>query len=439
MSGLRVLVIGSGGREHALAWALARSPRMERVYVAPGNAGTEWAEHHGPDGVRLASAENAPIKIDDFAGLIGFAREKAVDLTVVGPEAPLAGGLVDAFREAGLCVFGPDRAAARLEASKGYAKQFMRDHGIPTADFAIFRDYEAASRYAADLDRPLVIKADGLAAGKGVVVCDTPAEAEQALKSMLVEHAFKEAGDQVVVEQRLSGWEVSVLALLDGQNFAILPYAADHKRAMDGDQGPNTGGMGAYAPRLVEIPGFETFLSERILRPVALGVAERGASYVGVLYVGLMITADGPYVLEFNCRFGDPETQAVLPLLDCDLAEVMLACTEGRLDPAMVKSKGGACGSVVLASGGYPGEYRTGLPISGLDQAAALPDVAVFHAGTRREGEQIVTAGGRVLAVSALGESMPRALERAYEAAKLIHFEGVHYRSDIGRTAREAR
>ena len=438
MSGLRALVIGSGGREHALAWALARSPQVEQVFVAPGNAGTAWAAHEGPDGIRLAPAENVPITIDDFGGLVDFAREQAADLTVVGPEAPLADGLVDAFRAAGLCVFGPDRAAAQLEGSKGYAKQFMREHEIPTADFAIFEDYEAASRYVAERDRPLVIKADGLAAGKGVVVCDTPAEAQEALKAILVERVFKDAGKRVVVEERLNGWEVSALALMDGQNFALLPYAADHKRALDGDQGPNTGGMGAYAPRPVAVSGFETFMSERILRPVALGVAERGAPYVGVVYVGLMITADGPYVLEFNCRFGDPETQAVLPLLDCDLAEVMLACAEGRLDPAMVNSKAGACGSVVLASGGYPGEYRTGLPISGLEEAAARPDVAVFHAGTRREGDQVVTAGGRVLAVSAVAETMPRALERAYEAARLIQFEGAHYRSDIGRTAREA-
>jgi phosphoribosylamine--glycine ligase len=438
MTGLRILVIGSGGREHTLAWALARPERVGQITVAPGNAGTEWPESTAPDGARQAACANAAIPVSDTPALIRFAQNHRIDLTVVGPEAPLAAGIVDAFQAVGLRVFGPAQAAARLEASKVFAKQFMQAHAIPTADFAVFDDYGAALAYVSSLDRPLVVKADGLAAGKGVMVCDTPAEAQAALKSMMVDRAFGDAGRQVLIEDRLSGWEVSVLAFADGRSFALMPYAADHKRALDGDQGPNTGGMGAYAPRPVDFPGFEQFVSERILRPVALGTAQQGTPYKGVLYIGLMMTADGPRVLEFNCRFGDPETQVILPLLGSDLAEVMLACAEGRLDPSSVRWQEGACATVVLASGGYPGEYRTGLPISGLSEAAALPGVHVFHAGTARVGADVVTAGGRVLTVSGLGQTLPRALEHAYAAARLIHFDGMHYRGDIGRTIREA-
>jgi phosphoribosylamine--glycine ligase len=433
MAGLRILVIGGGGREHALAWVLARSPGVAQVLVAPGNAGTTW-----PAAADRAPSESFPVADSDQPQLIALAQEQQIDLTVVGPEAPLASGVVDAFRERGLPIFGPSRAAAQLESSKAFAKSFMRDCGIPTADFVLFDQYEAARDYVEQQNRPLVIKADGLAAGKGVVVCDGPEAAEQALRRMLVEREFGDAGANVLVEQRLSGREVSVLAFSDGRSIALMPPARDHKRVCDGDRGPNTGGMGAYAPAPDLDAAQLDAIRRTILEPAVAGMAARGAPYVGVLYAGLMLTDNGPQTLEFNCRFGDPETQVILPLLKTPLDEVLLACVAGRLDQVEVRWRSGACAAVVLASAGYPGAYPKGLPIYGLNEVAAefAPDeLVVFHAGTAGPAERPVTSGGRVLAVSGLGKTLAEALARAYAGVEWISFEGMHYRRDIGGTS----
>jgi phosphoribosylamine--glycine ligase len=426
---LRVLIIGGGGREHALAWALARSPGVAQIYVAPGNAGTNW-----PAAANRAPSASVPIVDSDLPGLLNLALEQQVNLTVVGPEAPLAAGIVDVFQEHGLLVFGPSRAAARLEASKAFAKVFMREHGIPSADFEVFDDYDTARRYVVRQNRPLVIKADGLAAGKGVVVCDGPAEALTALRRMLVEREFGDAGALVLVEERLAGREVSLLAFSDGRTVAPMPPARDHKRAYEGDRGPNTGGMGAYAPVAGLSPAQIDSIHRTILQPAIDGMAARGTPYAGVLYAGLMLTATGPQVLEFNCRFGDPETQAILPLLETPLDEVLLACVAGRLDQVALRWRAGACATVVLASPGYPGAYPKGLPIAGLDVAAALDsdERLVFHAGTAGPADRPVTSGGRVLAISGLGQNLPAALARAYAGVEQIHFEDMYYRRDIG-------
>ncbi|HRQ41916.1 MAG TPA: phosphoribosylamine--glycine ligase [Chloroflexota bacterium] len=416
---ISVLVIGSGGREHALAWKLGQSPLVGKVYVAPGNAGTGLV------------VENVPIAEDDFAGLISFAQEKGIGLTAVGPEVPLANGIVDQFQAAGLPIFGPTQAAAQLEASKAFAKMFMQEMGIPTAKAAMFTHYEEARDYLAQNPGPVVIKASGLAAGKGVIVCDDTAQAETALQEIMLDRAFGTAGDEVLIEERMAGPELSLLVLTDGVTAVPLLPARDHKRIYDGDQGPNTGGMGAYAPPPDVTPELIEEIMATIVRPTIRGMAERGTPYVGVLYVGLMLTSSGPQVIEFNCRFGDPETQVVLPMLDGDLAEIMLACIEGRLSPEMVRFHSGACVTLVLAASGYPGPYPKGLPITGLD--AVPDDVLVFHAGTKMENGQIVTNGGRVLAVSARGEGLSTAVDRVYTAIPKIHFDGVHYRRDIGR------
>jgi phosphoribosylamine--glycine ligase len=420
MTELTVLVIGGGGREHALAWSLTRSPRVAHLYVAPGNAGTATV------------AQNVPIRSDDIAGLRRFALANGVDLTVVGPEGPLAAGIVDDFQAAGLAVFGPRQAAARLESSKVYAKQFMRDHRIPTAAAAAFSEYEAARAYLLGLDRPVVVKAGGLAAGKGVIVCDDVRQADTALRAMLVEGQFGAAADEVLIEERLSGPEVSLLAFCDGRTVVPLVPARDHKRAYDGDQGPNTGGMGAYAPPPELDQALVSEVTRAVLEPVVAGMAARGTPYQGVLYAGLMLTADGPKVLEFNCRFGDPETQAILPLLASDLAEIMLACVEGRLSADLVRYRPGACATVVMAAPGYPGDYPRGAPISGLAEAEATGAV-VFHAGTTEAGGRVVTDGGRVLTVSATGPDLDAAVARAYQGVAAIEFEGAHSRRDIGR------
>lgn len=440
MAKLTVLVVGSGGREHALAWALARSSQVEQVYVAPGNAGTEWRPLSpcppAGGGVRGGAAStNVAVAADDIPTLVALARERRVDLTVVGPEAPLAAGIVDAFHAAGLRVFGPGRRAARLESSKAFAKAFMCEHAIPTAGYARFDDYSAARRFVetfrGDASGGIVVKADGLAAGKGVIVCSDADEAQTALRRMMVEHEFGAAGDTVVIEERLSGPEVSVLAFADGCTVVPMPPARDHKRVYDGDRGPNTGGMGAYAPAPDVSEALVSEICRMVLQPAVDGMAARGTPYVGVLYAGLMLTPDGPKVLEFNCRFGDPETQVILPLLETDLVDILLACVEGRLDQVEVGWRPGACATVVLASPGYPGAYPKGLPISGLDEVAG-GDVVVFHAGTARRGGRVVTAGGRVLAVSGLGPDLPAALRRAYASIERIRFEGVHFRRDIG-------
>ncbi len=429
-----ILVVGAGGREHALAWALAQSPAVAQIFVAPGNAGTASGR-----------ASNVPIAAEDVPALLQFAQQQQVDLTVVGPEAVLAAGIGDAFHAAGLRIFGPTRAASRLETSKVFAKAFMQQHTIPTAAYAAFDSYEAAhhhlrAQYQTN-PRPLVVKADGLAAGKGVMVCESSAAAEAALQRIMHERAFGAAGDQVIIEECLSGPEVSLLAFSDGKTLLTMPPARDHKRAYEGDSGPNTGGMGAYAPAPDVAAGLVASIERTVLQPVLQGMAAQGTPYVGMLYAGLMLTPHGPQVLEFNCRFGDPEAQALLPLLvqgthgtlaSATLLDILLACVEGRLDEVQAAWHPGACATVVLASGGYPDAYPKGIPIGGLEHLAHQDDVMVFHAGTALQDGRLVTSGGRVLAVSALGADLPAALNRAYAGIAHIHFEGMHYRRDIG-------
>jgi len=422
MNDLSILIVGSGGREHALAWKLAQSPNVGEIFIAPGNAGTAV---HGT---------NLPIGVEEIDRLAVWAEENEIDLTVVGPEVPLALGIVDTFRAAGLPIFGPTQAAAQLEASKAFAKQFMQEMGIPTAVFSTHTDYDKALKalHEMQLSNGVVVKASGLAAGKGVIVCDTQQEAEAALRDIMQERAFGASGDEVIIEERLSGPEVSVLAFCDGATAVPLSPARDHKRAFDGDRGPNTGGMGVYAPP----PDVDTALVDEIMRtvinPTVQGMAQRGTPYVGVLYAGIMLTDSGPKALEFNCRFGDPETQVILPLLDGDLAEIMLACIAGTLTPQIVRVKPGAAAAVVMAAPGYPGGYPKGLPITLRD---VPEDVLVFHAGTRRVDGQLVSSGGRVLAVSALGDDLGTAVARAYAGVQAIHFEGAYYRRDIGKGA----
>ncbi len=420
---MKVFVIGSGGREHALCWALARSPRVDRVYVAPGNAGTAEV------------AENADVDVGNVRALVRFARDRGVDLTVPGPEAVLAAGVVDAFRKAGLRIFGPTRSAARLETSKSFAKDLMRRHGVPTADYAVFDRLPDALRYIDEVDGPLAVKADGLAAGKGVTVCATADEARAAVRRCMEEKAFGDAGARVILEERLVGEEVSVLALTDGRTIAPLAGAQDHKPVFDNDQGPNTGGMGAYSPAPVLTDALLDQVVDRILVPTVHAMNREGHRYVGVLYAGLMVTRAGPRVVEFNCRFGDPEIQPIVMRLDTDLMDLLEAVVDNRLAQQTIRWRPEAAVCVVLASGGYPGAYRKGLPIAGLDEAAADEDVEVFHAGTALRGGRVVTSGGRVLGVTARGADIGAAVERAYRAAEKIRFEGAHYRTDIGRKA----
>jgi len=419
-----VLVIGRGGREHTLARKLAQSSRVRRVWVAPGNGGTALA------GGKIA---NVDLQEGDFVGLIDFAQGNGVTLTIVGPEAPLAEGIVDAFQAAGLRCFGPSKAAAQIEASKAFAKDFMARHGIPTARHATFTGFDAALGHLRQVDYPVVLKASGLAAGKGVILPASLAEAEAALRQIMVAREFGAAGDEVVIEERLAGPEASVLAFSDGHSVALMPAAQDHKRVFDGDQGPNTGGMGAYAPAPLMTPALLDEVRRTVLQPAIDGLAAEGAPYIGVLYAGMMLTADGPRTLEFNCRFGDPETQVILPLLDSDLLDVIDACLDGRLAELAMRWRAGAAATVVASSEGYPGSYPKGREISGVAGAEALPGVAVFHAGTRLdEAGQLLTDGGRVLAVTGVGTDLPAALARAYSGIERIHFRGMHFRRDIG-------
>ena len=425
---LSILVIGNGGREHALAWKLAQSPRVTRVLVAPGNGGTALAG---------GKVSNAAVATDDIAGLKGLARAERVDLTVIGPEAPLAAGAVDAFQAAGLRCFGLTRAAAQLEASKAFSKAFMLRHGIPTARFAVFTSFDRALAYTQSVDFPIVIKASGLAAGKGVLLPETAAEAEIALRQIMTERAFGAAGDEVVIEERLVGPEASLLAFSDGRSVALMPAAQDHKRVFDGDLGPNTGGMGAYAPAPVMTAELIDEARRTVLKATIDGMRVEGTPYIGILYAGLMLTTGGIKVLEFNCRFGDPETQVILPLLADDLLDVFDACLDGTLDQWDVRWREGATATVVAASEGYPGPYPKGREITGLAEAEALSDVAVFHAGTTLAPDgRVLTDGGRVLAVTATDDTLPAALDRAYDAMGRIHFPGMHYRRDIGANAR---
>lgn len=438
MTQKKVLVVGPGGREHTLAWALSRSPQVEQVYVAPGNAGTEWLANPTSRGLQpRAASQNVAIASDVLTGLVAFAQQEQIDLTVVGPEAPLAVGLVDAFQSAALPVFGPTQQAAQLESSKAFAKDFMHRHNIPTGAYAVFDDYEAAMAYLDQIDHQVVVKADGLAAGKGVLICDDIAQARAAVEKIMVERAFGAAGQRLVIEERLVGPEISILAWCDGQTVVPIIPARDHKRAYDNDEGPNTGGMGAYTPAPDVDDTLVAQIQQTVLQPVLDGMAAEGMPYNGILYAGLMLTAAGPKVLEFNCRFGDPETQAVLPLLTTDIFEIFQGCIEGRLDQLDISWQSEACATIVMASPGYPGSYPKGLVIGGLEQVAQMEDAIVFHAGTARSKADVVTAGGRVLAVSAVGENLSAALNRAYTGVEQIQFEGAHYRRDIGRMHKE--
>ena len=430
---LKVLVIGGGGREHALVWKLAQSSQVSRIYCAPGNAG-------------IANlAECVPLAITDSEALLGFAIENGIDLTVVGPEVALIGGIVDLFEQRGLRIFGPAREPALLEGSKAYAKGLMLRYNIPTAYFAAFTSFEAASYYVrshfqSQADAPLVVKADGEAAGKGVFICRTDGEAQEALSQIMQERIFGASGDTVVVEEFLEGEEASLMAFTDGTTIVPMIPVQDHKRALDGDQGPNTGGMGCYAPVPVVTPELYQQAVEQILRPAIEAIRESGIPYKGVLYAGIMVTKDGALkTLEFNCRFGDPETQVVLPLLETDLLDILLGVTDAHLDEVQVRWKPQSAVCVVLASGGYPGAYATGLPIDGLEQVAHLSDVVAFHAGTKLDDQgRVVTAGARVLGVTALGDDFTQARARAYAAVKNLTFDHMHYRTDIGHRAEEA-
>lgn len=414
---MRVMLVGSGGREHAMAWKLAQSPRLSKLYAAPGNPGM------------AALAECAPLRAEDQAELAAFCRAKGIDLVLVGPEAPLAAGLTDELLAAGVKVFGPTKAAAQIEASKAFAKHFMARRGIPTARYAVFRRHAEAVRFLETVEYPIVIKASGLAAGKGVILPAAKEEALAALEAVMVRREFGAAGEEVVIEERLSGPEVSLMAFCDGRRAVPMLPAQDHKRLLDGDRGPNTGGMGAYAPPPVCPPAMVDEIMETIIRPAISGLRLEGAPFVGVLYAGLMLTERGPRVLEFNCRFGDPETQAVLPLLDSDLLEIALACAEGRLNEVEIRWRDGAAVCVALASAGYPAAPQTGKPIRGLE---SLPEeVLCFHAGTKSVDGQIVTVGGRVLGLTAQAATLREAVERVYRAVERIEFEGRQYRRDI--------
>jgi len=419
---VRVLIAGSGGREHALAWKIARSPRVERVLAAPGSDGMARVATSFPK----TSGENA-------AALGDLCKRESVDLVVVGPEAPLAAGVADRLRERGLAVFGPSREAAELESSKAFAKNFMARHGIPTARFEVFDDAERARAHVRRYEGPCVVKADGLAAGKGVFVCDCSEDAERAVAEIMDERRFGTAGARVVIEERLTGEEASYYAVSDGTRVVPLGAAQDHKRALDGDRGENTGGMGAYSPAPLLSETVEKRVLEEIVHPVVHGMAAEGRPYAGVLYVGLMIDPEGaPRVVEFNVRFGDPETQPLVVRMEGDLVPLLDGAARGRLDPAAAPGFSGAAVCVVLASGGYPREYETGKTILGIEEAERDPHIVVFHAGTRRGADgNFVTAGGRVLGVTATGATVAEARDRVYAAARRIRFDGMHLRRDI--------
>lgn len=417
---MKVLVIGSGGREHALAWKLSQSPRVTKIYAAPGNAGTAEV------------GENVALSVDDLAGLRDFAKKETIDLTVVGPDDALAGGIVDLFEEAGLRIFGPTAKAAQLESSKIFAKEFMRRNGIPTAEAREFSDSEEAKAWCRTAKLPLVIKADGLALGKGVVIAETLEEALEAIHRSMELAVFGDAGRNVIIEECLQGPECSIHALIDDDSYCLFPDAKDHKRAYDGNKGPNTGGMGTVSPSQTLDADLLNRVKTEVLDRFVAGIKKDGLTFRGMLFPGLMITEDGPKVLEFNCRFGDPETQVLTRRLDSDLLDLLEACLDGTLaqQKPVWSEKAAVC--VVLASGGYPGNYEKGKEIKGLPEAARLEDVVVFHAGTKKDGDRVLTSGGRVLGVTALGEDLVKARQKAYAAADRILFDQMQRREDIG-------
>lgn len=423
---MNILVIGSGGREHALVWKIWQSPHVKKIFCAPGNAGIE--QH----------AECVAIKPTDGESLVNFAKTNHIDLTVVGPEQPLVEGIVDRFGKEGLPIFGPSKAAAELEGSKVFAKQFMKKYGIPTAQFETFdrSSYPEAIDIINDMIPPIVVKTDGLAAGKGVLICENRDDALLALSILMEQKVFGSAGDRVVIEEYLRGEELSVFALTDGKDFVLLPPAQDHKRIFDGDKGKNTGGMGAYAPAPIGTQAILDEIRGKIIQPTINGMAHEGRPYKGCLYVGLMLTEDGPKVLEYNCRFGDPEAQVVLPLVDSDIVELFLASVSGTIPAVHFEEKSASAVCVVMASAGYPDTYEVGKTILGLDSQFE-EDVVMFHAGTKWQGGSIVTSGGRVLGVTAIGpqSKLEETIDKAYRAVKSITFDGTYYRKDIGHKA----
>jgi phosphoribosylamine--glycine ligase len=417
---VNLLIIGSGGREHALAWKLKQSPRVGKIFVAPGNAGTAQL------------GENVDIKATDVAALVKFADEHKIYLTIVGPDDALALGIVDEFQKRGLKIWGPNKLAAQIEASKAFAKELMQKNNIPTAEFQTFTDYEKALEYIKQKGTPIVIKASGLALGKGVSVCKTPKEAKRFLQDVMVNKIFGDSGSQVVIEEFLQGQEFSIHAFSDGETFKLLPSSQDHKPIFDGGLGPNTGGMGTIAPVPWVSDDLMANVSSEIVKPALAGLENVACRFIGCLYPGLMMTKDGPKVIEFNARFGDPETQSYMRLLKTDLLDILEACVNGKIADIKIEwSKKYAC-CIVLASGGYPGKYEKGKSITGIEQAEALNDVVIFHAGTAIRGRMSVTNGGRVLGVTAIADDLQSALGKAYAAVKLIHFEGMHFRTDIG-------
>ena len=422
---MKVLVVGGGGREHALVWKLSQSPKVTKIYAAPGNAGI------------AGLAECAPIKAEDVPGLLAFAKAKAIDLTIVGPEGPLSMGIVDEFTKAGLRIFGPSGKAAEIEASKRFSKDLMKKYHIPTAEYGVFTDKTAAAAYVREKGAPIVVKADGLAAGKGVVVAETVEEALKALDVIMTEKAYGTAGERVVIEECLRGEEASFMAFSDGRTVVPMASSQDHKRVFDADKGPNTGGMGAYSPAPVVTKQLERKVMDTIMIPTVRAMEKEGRLFKGVLYAGLMIRNNEARVLEFNARFGDPETQPIMARLDTDLIEIIEAILDGRLSTLEIKWKPESAVCIVMASGGYPGNYEKGKKITGLDTAAGLKGVVVFHSGTALKNGNIVTDGGRVLGVTGLGPSVAAAIDSAYKGAREISFDGAHYRRDIGARALE--
>lgn len=422
---MKVLVVGSGGREHALSWKIAQSNLVEKVFVAPGNAGTALEE----------KCENLDINTNDFDSLISFAKNDKIDLTVVGPEDPLAKGIVDEFEKNGLKIFGPKKEAAMVEASKAFAKEIMFSAGIPTAEYKEFSEFDAAKKYIEEKGAPIVVKADGLAAGKGVTVAKTVEEAISALKEIFIDKVFGKSGEKVVIEEFLEGEEASYLAFTDGKHVLPLVSSQDHKPVYDNDEGPNTGGMGAYSPAPVVTDEIFRFTTENIAKPLINELNRRGVVYKGIVYAGLMITKDGPKVLEFNCRLGDPETQPVLYKMKSDIVPIILSAIDGNLSDVNVEWYDDATICVVLASGGYPKSYKKGYEITGIEDAEKLENIKVFHAGTKLENSKILTNGGRVLGVTCRAKDLKTAIDNVYKAVEKINFKDMHYRKDIGAKA----
>ena len=426
-SNMKILIIGSGGREHALAWKISCSKRVKNIFCAPGNGGTGQI------------ARNVDIKADDIESLKKFAKDESIDLTIVGPEIPLALGIVDEFEKEGLKIFGPCKEVSRLEASKIFTKELCKEENIPTADFKIFDNEKTAKEYLKSTSFPVVIKADGLAAGKGVIIAKTEIEALSAIYSIMVRKEFGSSGDRIIIEECMEGEEASILVISDGENIVPLASSQDHKRIFDGDKGPNTGGMGAYSPAPVVTEKVFDKTIAKIIKPAILGMKKKGLSYKGVLYAGIMIVSGEPKLVEFNVRFGDPETEAILPRMESDIVELLELASCSGLKNYKIKWSKKTCVSVVMAAGGYPGKYEKGKEITGLKEAETIKDILIFHAGTKNEDTKILTSGGRVLNVVGLGSSLEEAINVAYKACNVVKFEKAYYRKDIGRRALEKR